>query len=347
MRVGVGVKFKRSPRHPRPWQQIYEECIEYARAADRLGFDYIVVPEHHSVDIGYNPAPFATLVALARETERIRLATQPLLLPLHHPVHVAEQLAALDVLSGGRAMLGVGAGYRPGDFEAFGIPRRERGPRTEEGLAVLLGALRERDFAFEGRFYSVAGVDITPRPLQEPHPPVFVTARSRAASARAARFGLGINTLFHEGIGGGVYSIYCAALEAAGVDPASVDFTIVRNGYLAETVDEAVRIGGPYIEGRTEYMTGGAYAGRDALAPRETLEVRTSDGRSFRTEGELVGTPQTWLDTVEADIAALDGPVPFGGYTLGIWPEGMRFEDGLAALELFAERVLPEVHALG
>lgn len=330
MRVGIGVKFKNSVAFPKPFAQVYEECIEYARAADRLGFDYLVVPEHHSVQIGYNPTPFLTLTAIARETERIGLATQPLLLPLYHPVHVAEQLAALDLLSDGRAMLGVGVGYRDGDFEAFGIPRRQRGARLEEGLQVLLGALRERDFSFSGRFYEVAGVDITPRPLQEPHPPVYLTVRSEVGARRAARFGLPVNVLRYEAIEEGVYRHYCAAVAEAGLDPGELENTLVRNGFIAPTTADAERAGAPYIEARIGYMANPEFANHDTPV---TLDR------------ELIGSPEDWLAGIEEDIAALDGPVPFGGYTLGLWPEGMPLDEGIAALELFADRVLPAVQA--
>lgn len=343
MQVGIGVKFKRAPDSSQSWAENYEEWIEYARVADRLGYDFIVVPEHHSVAIGYNPTPFLTLTALARETEQIRLATQPLLLPLYHPVHVAEQLAVLDLLSNGRAMLGIGVGYREGDFEAFGFPRRERGPRTDEALTILLGTLRERDFSYQGRFHSVAGVDITPRPIQQPHPKIYVTARSRPALVRAVRFGLGVNTLHREAVGEGVYADYCACAEEADVDPETLDFTIVRNGYIAEDVDKAIRIAGPHIEGRTTYMAAGEFAGRDEHA-RGTIPVTAVAGSSFATEGELIGTPEMWIEAMQSDIEALSGPIPFTGYTLGIRPEGMSLSDGLAALELFASEVLPWVH---
>ena len=236
--------------------------------------------------IGYNPTPFLTLTAVARETEQIRLATQPLLLPLYHPVHVAEQLAVLDLLSNGRAMLGVGVGYREGDFEAFGVPRHERGARTDEALTILLGALRERGFSHQGSFHQVRGVDITPRPLQQPHPKIYVTARSRGALRRAVRFGLGVNTLHREAIGSGVYAAYCDLAADTGVDPSTLDFTIVRNGYLAQDTDEAVRMAGPYIEGRTAYMAAGEFAGRDEHA-RGATPVATAAGASFATEGEL------------------------------------------------------------
>src|SRR5688572_28835775 len=89
MKVGVAIKFQTSPTAPGDFRQVYEDCVSYARAADSLGFDYIVVPEHHSVRIGYDPTPFMALTAIARETKQIGLSTQPLLLPLYHPVHVA------------------------------------------------------------------------------------------------------------------------------------------------------------------------------------------------------------------------------------------------------------------
>ena len=344
MEIGIGVKFKRAPDSPQSWSEVYEEWITYARAADRLGYDFIVVPEHHSVAIGYNPTPFLTLTALARETEQIRLATQPLLLPLYHPVHVAEQLAVLDLLSNGRAMLGIGVGYREGDFEAFGVPRSQRGDRTDEALTILLGALRERGFSHQGRYHSVSDVDLIPPPIQQPHPKVYVTARSRPALARAVRFGLGVNTLHREAIGSGVYADYCRLAKEAGADPAALDFTIVRNGYIAADAAEAIRIGAPFIEGRTTYMAAGEFAGRDE-SPRDVTQVAADSGASFATEGELIGTPAMWIEAMQADIEALSGPIPFTGWTLGIRPEGMSLEDGLTALELFAAEVLPWAHA--
>ena len=196
MEVGIAVKFRNSPKFWKPFPQLYEENIEYAKAADAFGFDYIVVPEHHSSELGYDPTPFLALTALARETKRIGLSTQPLLLPLHHPVGVAEQLAGLDVLSNGRARLGVGLGYRRTDFLSYGVPHNERGARMTEGLAILLGALRERNFKYEGRFYRVSDVDIVPKPVQQPHPKVYLTVTSPKAVDRAVRFGLPINTLF-------------------------------------------------------------------------------------------------------------------------------------------------------
>ena len=347
MKVGVAIKFQNSPTAPAEFTQVYEQQLEYARAADALGFDYIVVPEHHSVQIGYNPTPFLTLTAAARETKRIGLATQPLLLPLYHPVHVAEQLAALDVLSGGRAMLGVGVGYRDGDFEAFGIERRERGARAEEALTILLGALREREFSYEGRFYTAKNVSLMPRPVQQPHPKIYVTARSPRAVARAVRFGLPVNTLHYEAIGGGIYAEYCTQVAAAGLDARRLDFTIARNGYIASDLETALRVGGEHYTNRNQNMAGGEFKGREAgagVAQRPYQELVGAEGQRYVLQGDLIGTPETWIAAMQADLEALSGPVPFTGWTVGLYPGGMPLRDALAALELLAKHVLPWAH---
>ena len=158
------------------------------------------------------------------------------------------------------------------------------------------------------------------------------------------RFGLGVNTLHREAIGSGVYADYCRLAGEAGADPAALDFTIVRNGYIATDAAEAIRIGAPFIEGRTTYMAAGEFAGRDE-SPRDVTQVAADSGASFATEGELIGTPSMWIEAMQADIEALSGPIPFTGWTLGIRPEGMSLEDGLSALELFAAEVLPWAHA--
>ena len=340
MKVGIAIKFQTSPTAPGDFRQVYEDCLAYARAADSLGFDYVVLPEHHSVHIGYDPTPFLALTAIARETKRIGLSTQPLLLPLYHPVHVAEQLAVLDVLSDGRAMLGVGVGYRDGDFEAFGVSPRQRGARTEEALAMLLGALREPEFNYEGRFYSAKNVSITPRPVQRPHPKVYVTARSSRAVERAVRYRLPVNTLHWEAKAS-VYAHYCQKLDEANVDPASVDFTIARNGYIARDMETALRIGGEHYTSRNENMDSGEFKGGEAAIPRPRAEIAGPGGRKYLLEGDLIGTPEIWLEALKADIEALRGPVPFTAWTLGFYPGGMPVKDALAALDLFAETVLP------
>lgn len=354
MQVGIAIKFKNSPRFQKPFPQVYEEGIEYARVADALGFDYIVVPEHHSSEMGYDPTPFLVLTALARETKRIGLSTQPLLLPLYNPVGVAEQLAVLDVLSNGRARLGVGVGYRWTDFLSLGVPHNERGARMNEALAILLGALRERAFSYEGKFYRVSDVDIAPRPLQQPHPTIYVTATSPKAVDRAVRFGLPINTLFNRAIRGGIYDYYCQEVIASGQDPNLVDVSVTRNGFIAPDPEAALRRAKPYLESHLVYQAKMSAEGSDdqtGTRPRVADHRPAAEGREHligaggatmsEEFGLLVGGPETWLATLQDDLEALTGPVPVGAYTFGLWPEGMPLADALTALEIFARQVRP------
>src|SRR5262245_35248221 len=107
VKIGLCLRFKNVPLWPSSWSDIYRDHLLYAQAADRLGFDGLWVPEHHCMKTGYNPAPLIALTALAGVTKRIKLGTQPLIMPLHNPVLAAEEVAVLDVISGGRVALGL------------------------------------------------------------------------------------------------------------------------------------------------------------------------------------------------------------------------------------------------
>jgi probable F420-dependent oxidoreductase len=180
-----------------------------ARMADDLGFDSIWCNDHvvipgESNGGGAEPAyaaaygqqrrqnvyePLITLAYLAAVTRRVLLGTSVYLLALRNPVLAAKQAVSLDHLSDGRLVLGVGVGWLEGEFAALGVPYRQRGSRTDEAIAVLK-ALCDQDRAeFHGRHHSFSGVDFLPKPVQRPHPPLWIGGRSDAAVRRAARAG--------------------------------------------------------------------------------------------------------------------------------------------------------------
>src|SRR5262245_29285698 len=136
--------FRNTPRYFLPRPRVYAEAFEHMREAERLSFASVWVAEHHLSDCGYNPAPLPLLAAMAVQTTRVTIGTSVLLLPFHHPVRVAEEAAAVDNLSNGRLVLGMGLGYRLAEFEGYGIDRRSRGGRMEEGLEILLRCWTER-----------------------------------------------------------------------------------------------------------------------------------------------------------------------------------------------------------
>lgn len=167
-----------------PFRRTFALC----ELAEELGYDTVMVGHHHFLPRQISD-PFTLLAALAARTERLRLATAVLLLPLHHPLEVAERVATLDELSGGRVSLGVGSGWNQTEYAAFGASLRERAARMDESLALLRRLWTEEDVSGDGRFWRFPAITLQPRPVQSPHPPLWVAGNAPAAIDRAARLG--------------------------------------------------------------------------------------------------------------------------------------------------------------
>ena len=123
------------------YARFYAECLEEIEESERLGFAGVWLSEHHFVDDGYLPSPLVVAAAVAARTERIKIGTNVLLLPMHHPLRVAEDAAVADLVSGGRFVLGVGQGYVQHEFETLGYERKYRPSLFEEGIEVIRQAL--------------------------------------------------------------------------------------------------------------------------------------------------------------------------------------------------------------
>jgi probable F420-dependent oxidoreductase len=171
---------------PLQGQASFRETLRECEEAEAAGFDSIWLGEHHNHPVLY-PSPLVGLAAIASRTKSIRLGTGVLLLPLYHPVTVAEEAAMVDVISEGRLILGIGAGYAPEEFAAFGYSIKERGSRLEECASLLQRLWTENNVTHQGRHYRIENVTITPRPLQQPRPPVWLGAWAEPAIQRAAR----------------------------------------------------------------------------------------------------------------------------------------------------------------
>jgi alkanesulfonate monooxygenase SsuD/methylene tetrahydromethanopterin reductase-like flavin-dependent oxidoreductase (luciferase family) len=161
--------------------------------ADRLGFHGVWLVEHHFLP-GYSHSskPELVLAALAPRTSRLRLGIAVVPLPYHHPVHVAERVAMLDLLSRGRVELGIGRGFSPQEYAAFGVAMAESRELVAETLSVLRAAAHDAPITVSGRRFSLDGVRIVPRPIQRPYPPLWSAAVSPDTFDWAAREGLGV-----------------------------------------------------------------------------------------------------------------------------------------------------------
>jgi probable F420-dependent oxidoreductase len=236
---------------PRWTRQDGADVLRTARRAEDLGFRYVLMSGHVLDNpLGSALDPLVLLAAVAGATSRIGLATSVLVAPYIHPVVLANQAAALDVLSGGRFVLGVGTGWNPEEFAALGVPLRQRGARTDESLQVMKALWTATPTDFDGRFTSLHQAVGGVAPRTSGGPPVWVGGHSDAALRRALRFadgwhGSGID---HTGVVQ-VRARLAALGEELGRDPATLELTtvcfLVPPGSAASRQAPGPTLGGP------------------------------------------------------------------------------------------------------
>jgi alkanesulfonate monooxygenase SsuD/methylene tetrahydromethanopterin reductase-like flavin-dependent oxidoreductase (luciferase family) len=224
------------------FKDVYDYHLELIELAEELGFHGVRLAEHHFRDYGVVPNLFTMLSNVAARTSRLRLGTGIVVLPLHNPVHVAEEAAQVDVLSGGRLDLGIGRGYQSFEFEGFGIDLAEARDRFNEALEVILGLWGDETYQHEGKFYKTGSeISLVPRPLQDPHPPIHVAAVSPETVTMYAERGLPIladpAAQFHKVARAAETWRQTAA--AAGHDVSATDLVVARSVYVAPTQERA------------------------------------------------------------------------------------------------------------
>ena len=226
-------------------KEIIDEQLDLMQAAEGVGFDSIWPAEHHFSQYGYCVSPALTLAAIARVTERIRLGTGVVVLPFHDPIRVAEEYAFLDVMSGGRLEFGVGRGYQPTEFNGFRVDQQKSRGIFRESLEVIVEAWTQERVTYEGRFFKIHDQPVRPKPLQKPHPPIWIAALSPETFALIGK--LGTNLLYSPTFTPEGKPIkdqldaYREALRAGGHDPAEKRIAALRMIYVADSMEEARR----------------------------------------------------------------------------------------------------------
>lgn len=331
MKFGVWYHLRNPDRWHQPPAELYARTLDQIVAAEALGFDSVWTSEHHFIDDSYLPSTLLFLAAVAARTSRMRLGTLILLLPLHHPLRVAEDAAVLDLISGGRLDLGVAAGYRVEEFDVFGVPHRERGRRMDEALAILQGAWGDGPFSFDGPTYHYDAVNVTPKPLQRPGPPIWMGGQSRAAIRRAARFGCHLlpssTTEFD------IVATYHAALREFGRDPSQYRIKCFRPLFCTTDPERAwYELKEHFLYQHNCYRRWYREAG-DSAAPELT------DPDQLSRESYIVGTP----DQCVAAIRALNAELPFEEFIFWTHPPGFPVDRATESLDLFARAVVPQL----
>ena len=333
MKFGLYSSIDNPPRGEHLERSI-DEVIAEAPLAESLGFDSCFFGEHHQDKDGFLPSPLIVATAVAARTRTLRVGTSVILLPLHHPVHVAEDVITLDLVSKGRVILGVGIGYQPGDFEAFAVPMEDRLARFEESVEILRLCWAGETFSFRGKHYTLTDVRITPRPYQKPGPPLWIGASVPAAARRAGRVADGFVGTPSTGIdnASSLATIYRNAAREAGRVPQVIQ---MRDAWVATTRAEADRVYGPHV------MTAYKYYFDNRLAEFRTLPAGTPFTLDQLAPDRLVlGDPDTcvrefqrWQKATGADYFLLRLRHAHSG--------GPPHEKIMEAITLFGERVLP------
>jgi alkanesulfonate monooxygenase SsuD/methylene tetrahydromethanopterin reductase-like flavin-dependent oxidoreductase (luciferase family) len=325
MRFGVRYSF----RNPKPWRvhpsQLYNRILDQIEWLDGNGFDAVSFAEHHGRDDDFLPSLMTICAATAARTKHVRIGTDIFLLPLHHPVQVAEDGAIVDILSNGRFELVVGAGYIEDEFSAFGMKLNQRPGRMEEGVEIIKRCWTEQEFSFQGRYYQLDKVRVTPKPVQSPRPKIIMGTSSVAAARRAARIADGMKPADSS-----LWETYYSELESMGR-------SVHRRVHLPHPV---------YL-----HITEDPERDWPLIAPHGRYEIECYQkwGMGLSAYGELLNNDaalrKTYILATPDEAITLLKPLhdanPDDTFWFAPLLPGMNPELGQASLELAARKVIP------
>lgn len=313
--------------------------FDEARLVESLGFDAAFFAEHHQQPRGgWHSAPLTTCALVAGATTRLKVGTGILLLPLYHPITVAEEGATIDNLSGGRLIMGFGLGYQPIDFAAFGVSMAERVARLEEGIEVVRQAWTEGRVSFQGKRYQLEDVVVTPRPAQQPRPPIWLAGWSEPGVRRAARLAdawIVDPVQRTEAIQamGAIYREECVKL---GKTPR---IALMRNVLIADSKEQAAEFYAGSTAASFRY-----YWEQNAFNPDYdpwAASIESADQIAFEEIARgrlLMGSPEECADQIAELVEATGADYLAVAF---MRRRGARGADALAPLRRFGGRVLP------
>ncbi|HWF22662.1 MAG TPA: LLM class flavin-dependent oxidoreductase [Acidimicrobiales bacterium] len=309
----------RAPDSGAPADALYQAAVAQCAWADTLGFNSVTLTEHHATTDGYLPSPMILGAAIAGSTQNLLIRLSLVLLPLYHPLRAAEDLAVLDLISGGRLRLTVGLGYRPEEYEQLGVVMRQRPSLMEEAVETLKLAWTGEPFEYRGRT-----VRVLPRPAQRPRPLIAMGGASPASARRAAAIADD-----YQPLSGKLYDLYLQELAALG-KPAPAPSPAASGSYLFVSEDpdrDWARIAPHAMHDNNEYAAwiGGRKGAFSASIGPDELR---------RTGPYRVVTPEECLT-----IAAAEDTLAFKPLVGGLDPDV-----GWEGLHLFADKVLPHLH---
>jgi alkanesulfonate monooxygenase SsuD/methylene tetrahydromethanopterin reductase-like flavin-dependent oxidoreductase (luciferase family) len=323
----------------------FQEGVEFAEAADRLGVDCFWLAEFHFRPHTPLSAPLVVGSALAARTQRLKIGLGVQLLPLANPLHLAEEAATLDHLSGGRFVYGIGRSSFVDGYQGFGINYDESRPMFFEALEVLRRAWGDQPFSFEGQYYRFHDVNVVPKPYQRPHPPIRVACESRASFGLMGTLGFPILIRHQIEIAElqDLLAEYQRERHAAGFEGPN-QVTLQANCYLAETAEQArsePEASTMYERRLLRARIGGREGDQEASARLAALRADASYQELLGLGRLLYGTPEAIADRLREYAASLG----ITAVCLNMNPGGqIPRERVLNSLRLLMERVAPAVN---
>ena len=288
MKVGVLQFFGWADRNI-PLESVYARAIERFQIMDDAGYDAVWLAEHHFSSFSVCPSVHMMGTMAAARTQRLRIGTAVSLAAFYNPLRLAEEVALLDVLSGGRVNWGAGRGFAVGEFAAFGIPVEESAERFRETVDIVLKAWTNARVSHEGRYFNVRDVEVLPKPLQAPHPPVWMAATSESAIEWAAGRGFSILMDPHctRAELGEKRALYGRRLAEAGHAAAGRDIPMARLIAISQSAERAEAVARRGAAWTVGSYVGGRGGGRDPV-------------ERYVDEVILHGTPDRVLDQILA-----------------------------------------------
>ena len=339
MKFGAHMLPTYSPQLDGPVPDYYGRLFAQIKEFEQLGFDQVWVTEHHFGGYGgILPHPPTFLAAAAQMATRVRLGVAVAVLPLHNPLQLAEDYAMADIISNGRLDFGIGKGSEPVEYRKFGFDQSEATARFREAMEVIRQAWSDEPVQFQGKHFTYNNVNVLPKPIQRPHPRLWVGAtRSEETFRWAGEEGYDLMTVpfvhpttdaLHD-----LVKIYRDALAKHGHDFVGREVLGKFHIYVSDSYEKGVREAAPYMKNYSDIHT--------AVDPGRRITERDI-GSDMARGFIIVGDPERCADTIhrwyeEAGITTFSGTFHFGG---------MPQELALKNMRLFAERVMPALRDL-
>lgn len=332
-----------------PYQGIHERVTKEIIEADKDGYDYVWIAEHHaSTGYGILPDPLTYIAYLASQTERITLCSGVMVVPLHNVVRLVENISFVDILSNGRIAFGIGSGYREHEFEALGADFENRRAYQAESLEVMMSLFHTGKVDHKGTHLPDINItgdyEILPKPIQKPHPPMYMGAASEESIALCARYGLGLlmstlTPIQQLAPKSKFYLEQCEATEAPyNANPGHGSVGIGRMVYIAETDAQAKEEAGEAVVRHIHSFTTSATSGYLGTISQENKDkYQGSDYEDLCEDTIIYGSPETVIDKIKY----LEEVTGATSLILHFPPQNTR-EQNRGVLRMFAKEVIPK-----